>query len=248
MDFIRKAFDSFEWPFIMRTLGVFNFDTSIQKCDSTFYTNVESAALGFLTNWFRPSSGVRHWCPLSPYLFILSVEVMANKIRQDRRIKGIEILGNELSLSQFAILFCANLASVEKALEIVDNFGLLAGLKLYRKKTKAIWSGKWEKSKNSSLQLKWLRNAVKILGIHVSYDEKGNNRVQLVINRYEWFWKFSKLHEPLGECNLRIFKITSIRLIANCARRSCNFLFIVHSTKLRTVREWCNFSIYMHSH
>ena len=28
-------------------------------------------------------------------------------------------------------------------------------------------------------------------------------------NRYEWFWKFSKLHEPLGECNLRIFKITS---------------------------------------
>ena len=23
-------------------------------------------------------------------------------------------------------------------------------------------------------------------------------------------WKFSKLHEPLDECNLRIFKITSI--------------------------------------
>ena len=34
-------------------------------------------------------------------------------------------------------------------------------------------------------------------------------RVQFVINRYEWFWKFSKLYEPLGECNLRIFKITS---------------------------------------
>ena len=30
-----------------------------------------------------------------------------------------------------------------------------------------------------------------------------------MINRYEWFWKFSKLYEPLGECNLRIFKITS---------------------------------------
>ena len=70
---------------------------------------------------------------------------MANKIRQDRQIKGIEILGNELSLSQFADdtnLFCANLASVEKALEIADNFGLLAGLNLNRKKTKAIWLGK----------------------------------------------------------------------------------------------------------
>ena len=34
-------------------------------------------------------------------------------------------------------------------------------------------------------------------------------RVQFVINRYEWFSKFSKLHEPKGSCNLRIFKITS---------------------------------------
>ena len=180
LDF-RKAFDSLEWPFIMRTLGVFNFGTSIQKWVSTFYTNIESAALnnGFLTNWFRPSRGVRQGCPLSPYLFILSAEVMANKIRQDRQIKGIEILGNELRLNQYADdtnLFCADLASVEKALEIVENFGSLAGLKLNRKKTKAIWLGKWEKSGGNPLQLKWLRNPVKILGIHVSYDEKGNNQ------------------------------------------------------------------------
>ena len=43
---------------------------------------------------------------------------MANKIRQDRQIKGIEILGNELRLRQRADdtnLFCADLASVEKA-------------------------------------------------------------------------------------------------------------------------------------
>ena len=178
---LRKAFDSLEWGFIMKTLGIFNFGTSIQKWVSTFYTNIESAAVnnGFLTNWFRPSRGVRQGCPLSPYLFIPSAEVMANKIRQDLHMKGIEILGNELRLSQYADdtnLFCADLASVEKALEIVDNFGSLAGLKLNRKKTKAIWLGKWENSKSNPLQLKWLRNPVKILGIHVSYDEKGNNQ------------------------------------------------------------------------
>ena len=104
---------------------------------------------------------------------------MANKIQQDRQIKRIEMLGNELRLSQYADdtnLFCADLASVEKALEIVENFGSLAGLKLNRKKTKAIWLGKWEKSESNPLQLKWLRNTVKILGIPVSYDEKGNNQ------------------------------------------------------------------------
>ena len=104
---------------------------------------------------------------------------MANKIRQDLHIQGIEILGNELRLSQYADdtnLFCADLTSVEKALEVVDNFGSLAGLKLNRKKTKAIWLEKWENSKSNPLQLKWLRNPVKILGIFVSYDEKGNNQ------------------------------------------------------------------------
>ncbi len=181
LDF-RKAFDSLEWTFIMRTLGVFNFGTSIQKWISAFYTNIESAAInsGFLTNWFRPSKEVRQRCPLYPYLFIVSAEVMANKIWQDPHFKGIEILGNELKLGQYADdtnLFCADLASVEKALEIVDIFGTLAGLKLNRKKkTKAIWLGKWKNSKNNPLQLKWLHNPVKILGIHVSYDEKGNNQ------------------------------------------------------------------------
>ena len=180
LDF-RKAFDSLEWPFIMRTLDVFNFGTSIQKWVSTFYTNIESAALnnGFLTNWFRPSRGVRQGCPLSPYLFILSAEIMANKIRQDLHVKGIEILGKELKLSQYADdtnLLCADLASVEKALEIIDNFGTLAGLKLNRKKTKALWLGKLKNNKGNPLQLKWLHNPVKILGIHVSYDEKGNNQ------------------------------------------------------------------------
>ena len=98
---------------------------------------------------------------------------MANKIRQDPHFKGIEILGNELKLSQYADdtnLFCADLDTVGKAIEIVDIFGTLLGLKLNRKKTKAIWLGKWKNSKNSPLQLKWLHNLVKILGIHVSYD------------------------------------------------------------------------------
>jgi len=70
---LRKAFDSLEWPFIMRTLDTFNFGTSIKKRVCTFYKNIESAALnnGFLTKWFRPSRDVRQGCPLSPYLFIL---------------------------------------------------------------------------------------------------------------------------------------------------------------------------------
>ena len=67
----------------MKALDIFNFGTSIKRWISTFYTNIESAAInnGFMTNWFRPSRGVRQGCPLSPYLFVLSTEVLSNKIR-----------------------------------------------------------------------------------------------------------------------------------------------------------------------
>ena len=99
-----KAFDSLEWPLIMRTLVALNFGTSIEKWVFTIYTNIESAALnnGSLTKWFRLSRGVRQRCPLSSYLFNLLAEIMANKLRQGPSIKGIKILRKELKMSQHA--------------------------------------------------------------------------------------------------------------------------------------------------
>ena len=67
-----KAFDSLEWGYKMNTLDAFNFGTSIKRWTSTSYTNIESAVInnGFLTNWFKPSRGVRQDVLILPsYLF-----------------------------------------------------------------------------------------------------------------------------------------------------------------------------------
>ena len=93
-------------------------------------------------------------------------------------MKGIKIFGNEIKLSQFAddtTLFNADLGSLEKTLKIVEDFGKLAGLYLNVKKTKAIWLCKWMNNENKPLNISWFHCPVKILGIHFSYDEKGNN-------------------------------------------------------------------------
>ena len=138
LDF-RKAFDCLERPFIMKTLDCFNFEGDIKRWVNTLYSNTESTVInnGFRTNWFKPSKGVSQGCPLSPYLFILSSEILLNKFRQDPNIKGIKIYENEIKLSQFAddtTLFNADLASLERALKIIGDFGRIAFLSLNVKK------------------------------------------------------------------------------------------------------------------
>ena len=169
---------------IMKTLDFFNFVNDIKHWIKIFYTNTENAVQnnGFITSWFQPSKGVRQGCPLSPYLFILSAEVLSKKIRQDSNVRGIKIIGMEIKLSQFAddaTLFNADLESLEMALKTVGDFGRIAGLSLNVKKTKALWLGKWESNKNKPLDLKWFHSPVKILGIYFSYNIKENNELNL---------------------------------------------------------------------
>jgi len=82
----EKAFDSVEWKFIMNSLELINFGPSIRKWFSILYNNVETAVMnaGYMTNYFQVSRGVRQGCPLSPLLFILSVELLASKIRREQ--------------------------------------------------------------------------------------------------------------------------------------------------------------------
>ena len=191
LDF-QKAFDTLEWSCIHNALKIYNFGDSLRNWIKVFYTDIESAILnnGYATNWIKPSTGVRQGCPLSPYLFILTAELMSTKIRQSSDFKGISMFGKEIKISQFADdtnLLCADIFSVEKGLQIVVDFGEISGLKLNIDKTKAMWLGKWAANKNKPLNLKWVSSPTRILGIYFSYDEKGNNEMNfnLKVNKMQ---------------------------------------------------------------
>ena len=82
----RKAFDTIEWNFLHKCTELYNFGPNIRKWISILYNNVKSGVMnvGFMTNYFKVSRGVRLGCPLSPLLFVLAVETLALKIRQDQ--------------------------------------------------------------------------------------------------------------------------------------------------------------------
>ena len=141
----RKAFDTIEWNFLLKCIELCNFGPNIRKWISILYNIVESGVMnsGFMTSYFKVSRGVRQGCPLSPLLFVLAVDLLALKIRQDQLCRGIELpSGQTAKISQFAddtTLILEDTTSLRNAMNIVTLFGVLSVLQLNKKKSKALW-------------------------------------------------------------------------------------------------------------
>ena len=155
LDF-EKAFDTLEWSFINQTLRHFGFGPSLLNWVELFYCNTESCILnnGWASNFFELSRGVRQGCPLSPYLFILSVEILAEAIRNKKEIKGIKIYNTEVKVSQYAddttLILDGTEESVRASLLLIEAFGNISGLRLNNEKTEALWIGS---KRNCNLKL-----------------------------------------------------------------------------------------------
>ena len=55
-----------------------------------------------MSDYFTLQRGCRQGDPISPYIFILCVEVLGKMIKNDKEVRGIRINETELKLSQYA--------------------------------------------------------------------------------------------------------------------------------------------------
>ena len=90
---------------------------------------------------FPLRSGRRQGCPVSRLLFNTVLEVLAMAVREEKEIKRIQIGKEEVKLSLFTddmILFIDNPKdATSKLLEVINEFGNVAGYKINAQKSLA---------------------------------------------------------------------------------------------------------------
>ena len=91
----QKAFDRVHWGYLRQVLENFGFGPNFRRWVEILYTDINSAVLcnGNISQTFSLTRGVRQGCPLSPLLYILSLEPLGCAIRSDPKIHGIKLPG-----------------------------------------------------------------------------------------------------------------------------------------------------------
>ena len=175
----QKAFDSENRNFLFSTLAAFNFGSSFIQWIQTFYQNISSCVLnnGFSTGPFEIQRGVRQGDPLSPYLFIIVLEVLAVSIRKNKDIQGIVVDGIEIKLELFAddlTVFLRNDWSLRHLLALISKFGICSGLVINFDKTEMFILGNsvMAPAQDQSIMNINVKRAVKILGVYFTYDSR----------------------------------------------------------------------------
>ena len=172
----EKAFDKIQHPFMIKTLQKVGMEGAYLNIIKAIYNKPTANIIfnGEKLTAFPLRSGTRQGCPLSPLLLRIVLEVLATAIREEKEIKGIQIGKEEVKLSLFAddmILSVENPKdATRKLLELITEFGKVAGYKINAQKSLAFPYINVEKSEREikeTVPFTTATKRIKYLGINL---------------------------------------------------------------------------------
>lgn len=129
---------------------------------------------GHLSKPIPLGRGVKEGCPLSPYLFIIAIEILAMKIRSNEKIRGLEFNGINNKVSMYAddssFMLEPDNTSLQNLIIDLNNFKKISGLKPSYEKCCILRLGHLKGSNYHlpcDLPVECVDGAVNILGIHI---------------------------------------------------------------------------------
>lgn len=148
---LAKAFDSVHWPFLLNTLNALNMPEKfihwieLCVCTASFSVQVNGELAGF----FRSKRGLRQGCALSPYLFLICINVFSCMLDKavERRLFGYHprcknILLSHLCFPDDLLVFTdGTKRSIEGILKVFTGFAGMSGLRISLEKSTLYTAG-----------------------------------------------------------------------------------------------------------
>lgn len=142
---ITKAFDSVNWSFLFAVLNKMNFPVMFQNWVKTCVQScmISVKINGSLEGFFKASAGLRQGDPISPYLFVICMEVLSvylSKLENSSAFKfHWKCKASSITHLMFAddvLLFCnGDIESVKALLSAVQSFQDVSGLVINKNKS-----------------------------------------------------------------------------------------------------------------
>ena len=113
--------------------------------------------------------------PLSPYLFLLAIETLAQVVRKDKVLRDSRLVNmhevRQILYADDITLFVKDKLSMDRLQHILDEFGKVSGLIVNKEKTNILWMGRDHEKPEIPL-FGNLVQEVKILGVYFSMNTK----------------------------------------------------------------------------
>ena len=174
----EKAFDSVNWIYLYKVLERFGLNKESVKCIKTRAVLYQEPTArikvnGSLTDSFALGRSTRQGCCLSPTLFAIFIEPLAQAIRQNQDIRGVKVNGTEHKIGLFADDVVAYLErpseSFPALMNLLEEYGYYSGYKLNVTKTQILainYTPTPELKKK--YKIKWNSETIRYLGVNIT--------------------------------------------------------------------------------
>lgn len=132
------------WLYLFQFLLRFGFSENLVRSFQSLYFRPEARIKinGSLTKRINLERGTRQGCPLSPLLFAIYIEPLAQAIRESNTIRGITVNKIEHKIALYAddvLIYLSNPdVSLLKLFDSLEEYGRFSGYKLNIKKTQML--------------------------------------------------------------------------------------------------------------
>ena len=213
-----KAFDRVDHTWLHRLLEHMNFGPYYRKFIRTIYAGARACVLAnhTLSSVIDLTRGVRQGDPLSSFLYIITLEPLLEKIRQDNLIKGIRLPGGVtqklVGFADDVNAFPTDYPSIKRILDTAKTFGNASGSKLNEPKTKLMALGTFNIRHNDNqydnLSNYWVKE-IKVLGVcyRANKDDPGT--------KTQWENLSSKIRKIAGQLKYKNASIFGRAILAN---------------------------------